>query len=87
MSPQPKSMLDIGSQVALIAAGVVAVVGAGLVFVLVAGLLDGVRGIGPVLLGGLALGVFGLAARLVVVARSMKASLKPTRRRPRPRPR
>jgi hypothetical protein len=71
----------------MIAAGVVAVVGAGLVLVLVAGLLDGVRGIGPVLLGALAIGVFALAARLVVVARSVKAPLKPARRRPRPRPR
>jgi len=72
-------------QVALIAAGVVVIIGAGLVFVLVAGVLDGVRGIGPVLLGGLAVGVFALAARLVVVARSMKAPER--RRRPRPRPR
>jgi hypothetical protein len=77
------------SQVALIAAGVVAVVGAGLVLVLVAGLLDGVRGIGPVLLGGLAVGVFALAARLVAIARSMKPAMKAPvqRKRPRPRPR
>lgn len=77
------------SQVALIAAGVVAVVGAGLVLVLVAGLLDGVRGIGPVLLAGLAIGVFALAARLVMVARSMRTAMRTPvpRKRPRPRPR
>lgn len=70
------------SQVALIAAAVVALVGIGLLFVLVAGVIDGVRGIGPVLLGVLALGVFALAARLVLVARSMTAP----RRKPRPSP-
>lgn len=77
------------SQVALIAAGVVAVVGAGLLLVLVAGLLDGVRGIGPLLLGGLTVGVFALAARLVMVARSMRTTMRAPapRKRPRPRPR
>ncbi|HEX6685183.1 MAG TPA: hypothetical protein VF062_20500 [Candidatus Limnocylindrales bacterium] len=85
------------SQVALIAAAVVALIGAGLLFVLVVGLLDGVRGIGPVLLGALAAGVFALAGRLVVVARSMRMPAPasspaqqpapapaPERRRPRP---
>ena len=38
-------------------------------------------------ISALAIGVFALAGRLVAVARSMKAPLKPARKRPRPRPR
>ncbi|WP_211588955.1 hypothetical protein, partial [Allorhizocola rhizosphaerae] len=61
------------SQVALISALVFALVGAGLLAVLVVGLLDGVRGLGALLLGALALGVFGLAFRLLLLSRNLRA--------------
>lgn len=73
------------AQVALIAALVVGLIGVSLVLVLVVGLLDGVRGLGPVLLAVLAVGVFALAARLLMVSRSLRT--RAVRRGPRPRPR
>lgn len=72
------------SQAALIAALVVSLVGVSLLTVLIVGLAQGVRGFGPVLLAALTLGVFALAARLLVVSKSLR--IRPMRRRPRPRP-
>ncbi|GIH07312.1 hypothetical protein Rhe02_53790 [Rhizocola hellebori] len=57
------------AQVALIAAAVFLVVGVSLAAVLLIGLIDGVTGTGPLLLAALALGVFALAARLLMLAR------------------
>ncbi len=84
------------SQVALISALVVVVVGVSLLAVLVVGVLEGIRGMGPLVLGGLTIGVFLLAFRLLMVARNLRAkattpSVRPPRqatprRRPQPRP-
>jgi hypothetical protein len=57
------------AQVALIAAAVFLVVGVSLAGVLIIGLIDGVSGTGPLLLAALAVGVFALAARLLMLAR------------------
>jgi hypothetical protein len=57
------------AQVALIAAGVFLVVGVSLAAVLTIGLIDGVSGTGPLLLAAIAVGVFALAARLLLLAR------------------
>jgi hypothetical protein len=57
------------AQVALIAAGVFLVVGVSLAAVLIIGLVEGVSGSGPLLLAALAVGVFALAARLLMLAR------------------
>ena len=57
------------AQVALIAAAVFLVVGCSLAAVLIIGLIDGVTGSGPLLLAALAVGVFALAIRLLMLAR------------------
>lgn len=71
------------SQVALIAALIVALVGVGLVVVLAVGLLDGVRGVGPLLLAALAIGVFALAGRLYLVAKPLRSGSNPAQPSPR----
>jgi hypothetical protein len=77
------------AQVALIAAAVFLVVGVSLAAVLIIGLVDGVTGSGPLLLAALALGVFALAARLLMLARRpvptprSTASTAPPRQSPR----
>jgi hypothetical protein len=83
----------------MISALAFAVVGVSLLVVLVVGLLEGVRGLGPLLLAALAVGVFGLAFRLLMVSRNLRARAavalpaRPVaprqaaqRRRPQPRP-
>src|SRR5688572_8634824 len=86
------------AQVALLAALVFLFVGLALLAVLIAGLLAGVAGSGALLLGGLTVGVFALAARLIVLSRSMRHepadpgvttrdAKAPAQRAPRPRPR
>jgi membrane protein implicated in regulation of membrane protease activity len=60
------------AQVALIAALVFLLVGAALLAVLGAGLVAGVTGSGALLLGALTIGVFALAVRLLLLARTMR---------------
>jgi predicted lipid-binding transport protein (Tim44 family) len=66
------------AQVALIAAAVFLVVGVSLAAVLLVGLIDGVTGTGPLLLAGLAVGVFALAIRLLMLARRPVAPARST---------
>ena len=67
------------AQVALIAAAVFLVVGFSLAAVLIAGLVDGVTGSGPLLLAALAVGVFALAVRLLMLARRPAPRVSSTR--------
>ena len=75
------------AQVALIAAAVFLVVGVSLAAVLIIGLIDGVSGTGPLLLAALAVGVFALAARLLMLARRPAASRATASTPPRQSPR
>ena len=83
------------AQIALLAALVFLFVGLALLAVLVAGVVAGVAGSGALLLGALTVGVFALAARLIVLSRTMRREPAPATapkpppvaRAPKPRPR
>ncbi len=75
------------AQVALIAAAVFLVVGFSLAAVLIIGLVDGVTGNGPLLLAALAVGVFALAVRLLMLARRPVTGRRPGAAPPRQSPR
>jgi hypothetical protein len=74
------------AQIALLAALVFLFVGLALLAVLVAGLVAGVAGSGALLLGALTVGVFALAARLIVLSRTMKREPAPAIAAPKPPP-